>query len=61
MPSNEQLEYFRTRAEIERSLAAEAGDTLVGQIHKEMAERYDAAIERTRRRPKLHIVTRSDA
>ena len=61
MSPEEQLEYFMIRAEVERSLAEEAGDTIAGQIHKELAERYEAAIEQTEHRPTLHIVTPSAA
>ena len=57
MSTNDQLEYFRMRAQIERSLAEDAGDTLAGLIHMELCERYEAAIERFQHRPKLSIVT----
>ena len=61
MSPEEQLEYFLIRAEVERSLAKEAGDTIAGQIHKELAERYEAAIERMEHRPTLRILTPSAA
>ncbi len=57
----EQLEYFRMRARIERSLAENAGQTIAGAIHKELADRYEAAIERTQHRPIISIVTTSAA
>jgi hypothetical protein len=60
MSAIDQLDYFQVRAEVERSLAKRAGDTIAGQIHKELAERYEAAIERTKR-PTLRIVTPSAA
>ncbi len=61
MSPEEQLDYFRNRAAVERSLAQDAGDTIAGQIHKELAERYEAALERTEHRPTLRIVTPSAA
>jgi hypothetical protein len=54
MSPKEQLEYFQMRAQTERSLADEAGETIAGKIHAELAERYEAAIERTRHRPAEH-------
>lgn len=53
----DQLEYFQLRAQVERDLADAAGDTIAGQIHRELAHRYEAAIERTQHRPTLSIVT----
>jgi hypothetical protein len=61
MSPKDELEYFRIRAQVERSLAEDAGDTIAGQIHKELAERYEGAIERTERRRTLHIVSPSAA
>jgi hypothetical protein len=57
----DQLEYFRTRAQVERELAEEAGDTIAGQIHRELADRYQAVIERSQLRPTLSIVTSQNA
>ena len=53
----DQLEYFRVRAEVERKLAEEAGDTIAGQIHRELAERYEAEFERIQHRPRLGIAS----
>lgn len=58
MSPTDQLEYFRVRARIERDLAEESGDTIAGQIHRRVAERYEAAIAGTQHRPTLRIVTR---
>jgi len=49
------------RARIERSLAENAGQTIAGAIRKELADRYEAAIERTQHRPIISIVTTSAA
>jgi hypothetical protein len=53
----DQFEYFRVRAKVERELAEAAGDTIAGEIHRELAERYEAAIQRSQHRPTLSIVT----
>ena len=53
MSPDDQLQYFRTRAKVERQLATEARDSIAGQIHEELAERYEAAIERIERGPML--------
>ena len=53
----DQLEYFRIRAQVERELAEAARDTIAGQIHGELADRYEAAIERFQGRRTLSIVT----
>ena len=53
----DQLEYYRMRAQVERKLAEEAGDTIAGQIHRELADLYEAAIERSQHRPTLGIVS----
>lgn len=53
----DQLEYFRIRAQVERKLAEAARDTIAGQIHGELADRYEAAIERFQGRRTLSIVT----
>ncbi|HEU0284709.1 MAG TPA: hypothetical protein VFR52_06160 [Sphingomicrobium sp.] len=54
----DQLEYFRVRAQVERQLAEAARDTIAGEIHRELADLYEAAIERFQHRPTLSIVTK---
>ena len=55
----DQVEYFRVRAKVERDLAEQSGDSIVGRIHRELADRYEAAIERVEHRPTLRIVAPS--
>jgi hypothetical protein len=57
MSPADQLEYFRVRARVERQLAEAARNTIAGQIHGELADRYEAAIERFQDRRTLSIVT----
>lgn len=38
--TNEDREYFRARAQEERTKAAAAASTLIGAIHDQMAQRY---------------------
>jgi hypothetical protein len=59
--SPNEVEYFRIRAKVERDLADQAGDTIAGQIHRELAERYETAIQRIAHRPSLSIVTSQQA
>jgi hypothetical protein len=61
MTLEKEIEYFRLRAQVERSLAQDAGQTIAGEIHNELADRYEAAIERAQHRPILRIVTPSVA
>ena len=51
-------EYFRSRADIERALAAKAPNPVVAEVHLELAERYEKMI-REGDRPTLHVVPSS--
>lgn len=41
MPTDD-LEYYRLRAVDERALAESAADSRVAEIHRELADKYDA-------------------
>jgi hypothetical protein len=51
--SGNDIEYFRTRAVAERTLAGTASDPAVAAIHNELAERYEELIRI--QRPTLHL------
>ena len=42
--TNENLDYYRRRAEEELAAAERASDTAIAQIHNEMARRYRAQL-----------------
>lgn len=52
-------EYFRSRAEAERTLSAKAADPQSAAIHLELAERYERLVAEGRR-PTLRLASTAD-
>jgi hypothetical protein len=50
------VEYYRTRAATERSLAQASENANVAAIHEELAVQYEALVEQAALRPTLRIV-----
>lgn len=53
--TGEDVEYYRERAESERSLAENADKANVAAIHAELARQYQALVDREDLRPVLRI------
>lgn len=53
--AGEDVEYYRQRAETERSLAKNADRANVAAIHAELARQYQALVDREDLRPVLRI------
>ena len=54
--SSEDTEYYRARAEVQRTMAKSAPRKNMAEIHEELARQYDALAESPELRPKLSIV-----
>ena len=52
--SSNNAEYFRSRAEAERALAATSNNSLAAEVHLELAKRYEELVEGDR--PTLGLV-----
>jgi hypothetical protein len=54
--SNDELEYYRQRAVIERQCAAASSNAHAKHIHEQLADLYEKLVEvEVMSRPKLHI------
>ena len=54
--SSRDTEYFRQRAQRERTLARTSAKANVAAIHEELARQYEALVDQAELRPKLRIV-----
>ena len=60
MNTQSDLEYYGSRARVERELSAGATDPVVASIHGKLAECYEALVRQPRSpRPILRVVTSS--
>ena len=50
------IEYYRRRAETERTLASSAASQEAAAVHDELAERYERLV-RAAKRPTLHVAS----